>query len=233
MTRKTPIILVSLLLVGTAIVVWFFASNLSMRLPEAVGICVIPAGLLFLAVGLLFGIVGSLRALLILARSDTRKASGIRIPILTLLITALAWSPVIFVAVLRTQENLAERRILGSDRTELLWACRQIIANYDSYTNKTIRGQPSRMKDHKVLITWDDINDRSVDQPPLPESIRRLVPRWIDVGSNYVIINPCKPLGSSIIAYSEGTDYYPLYYTNYSVQLTNGLYFRKGRYVYE
>ena len=72
---------------------------------------------------------------------------------------------------------------------------------------------------------WDWRNDRALDYPPLPPPIKVLNPIFIEVSRNYVVIQPYTPVRTRIIAYSEGTESYPLF-TGPVMQLTDSLYFK-------
>ena len=89
MTRRTPIILVSLLVAGAAT----FAANAFLPVPSET-YCAIAGGLMF-ASGMIFGLIASFRSLFILARADLRRTSGIVAPLLVLIITTATWFVVV------------------------------------------------------------------------------------------------------------------------------------------
>lgn len=93
MNRSTPVILVGLL-AGGALLFWL---NGFFSVPVETWFAI--AGMLIFAAGLLFGLFGLCRAITVLTSPESRRATGILVPVLTIVVTASAWFIVVTTAI--------------------------------------------------------------------------------------------------------------------------------------
>lgn len=89
-------------------------------------------------------------------------------------------------------------RIMKADHKELLEGCRQIIANYDAFTNE--------WSITTALLAGEKGLEVSPGDRRIPASIQWIEPTSIAVASNYVRITPSSPPRVAIIAYLKEED---------------------------
>ena len=123
------------------------------------------------------------------------------------------------------RDSISRRQLLKIDRTELLDACRQMISNYDSYTNDW-RNAAALDRDEKALELWDSKNGyRYETDPRIPEPIRKLKPMYVVVGKDHMYISLASPTSGRIQAYANGALEKKQNYKGERIALTNGLWY--------
>ena len=93
MTKATPLTMLVLLLGGAGL----FGLNAFLPLPIETWFAI--AGMLVFAAGLLFGLFAFFRSVAVLANPESRRATRVLLPILTILIAGIAWFTVVTTAI--------------------------------------------------------------------------------------------------------------------------------------
>lgn len=150
-------------------------------------------------------------------RKGIRSGCGIALCLACLVLAALLCFPI--------SQLVGYYRVRTADKTAILIACRQMIANYDSYTN-----------DWKNTVTLDegekaielfDSETGNVYSPSdrLPAPIRELKPIYIVIGKDHLYIALRSPLGSRIEAFADGANQNRRKHEGKRVVITNGLWY--------
>ena len=113
MTKKTPIILISLLVAGAII----FAANGFFLVPIETYFA-LAGGLVFVS-GMIFGVIASVRSIIVISRPDLRQISGIILPALVLIITTGTWL-VVVTTLIQVNRSLEERERIEIERMDIL-----------------------------------------------------------------------------------------------------------------
>jgi hypothetical protein len=102
MSKKTPIIMISLLGGGFIL----FALNGCFSVPVETYFAI--AGMIVFAIGLLFALYGIFYSITVLGAASSRKASGLAVPILTLVLGCGAWFIVVG-TIIQVKQSLEKR----------------------------------------------------------------------------------------------------------------------------
>jgi hypothetical protein len=182
-------------------------------------------GCLLLAAGGIAGICIIVDGIRKIAQRQVFRGIGyVAFGVLSVPIIAVVFSMILFSVCTFIRDDIGQRKIFKADRKELLASCRQMIANYDKYTNDWA-DTGALVEGEKGIELTDWKKGQSMKKsPPIPDPIKSLDPSDIIVATNHVIIQPHYPMRTRIIGFSEGTKE-TIRLGGRVTQLTNGLYF--------
>jgi len=110
-TIRTPIVIVSLLLLGMSLFVLCLGSE-----SEVVYGLSLLAGMIAFAAGLILATIGFVRSLSILFRPNARRETGVRIPMATMFAAGLVWCVTIVIVLFLHASLKAEMQRLDQHR---------------------------------------------------------------------------------------------------------------------
>lgn len=129
------------------------------------------------------------------------------------------------IIIIPAENAIGRSRILNSHKGDLLAACREVISNYDKYTNAVARNVSSLGTSGKEFELWNWNENAPLDvSPPLPHALLDIKPMSIVIGTNYLIVQPHNPPRTRILASSDGIAP-ATRYIGKTIMLTNGLFF--------
>ncbi len=135
MTKATPLTLAGLL-IGSVVFMMLFTLSESVQ-----GMIFnLVAGIIVLVCGLLFGVFGLFRSVIVLSSAESRRVSGVEPPIVTIIVTLAAWS-IVILAVSAVYNAMQVYR-QGTQRRACMINLRQVGCKMRTYALASIPTAP-------------------------------------------------------------------------------------------